>query len=80
VECVLSIDHFEPGRFAALYAVDSPSDLLVMELSESFVSEAAAWQSLQDENRPAHPPRFYKEWAEEKYLTDKSVRVERLAI
>src|SRR5450830_1399506 len=80
VECVLSIDHIEPGRFAALYAVDSPSDLLVVELSESFVNEAAAWQALQDESSPAHPPRFYKEWVGEKYLTDKSARVERLAI
>jgi hypothetical protein len=52
VECVLSIDHIEPGRFGALYAVDSPSDLLV-ELSESFVSEAVAWQAFQDASSPA---------------------------
>jgi hypothetical protein len=77
VECVLSIDHIEPGRFAALYAVDSSSDLLVVELAESFPSEAASWQALQDESSPTHPPRFYKEWVGEQYLTDKTARVER---
>ena len=80
MECVLNIDHIEPGRFAALYAVPSSTGLLVVELSDSFISEAKAWQALDDESSPAYPPKFYKEWMGEQYLTDKSARVERLEI
>jgi hypothetical protein len=79
-ECVINIDHIEPDHFAALYAVDSPTGLLVVELADSFASEAAAWQAIQDEHSPAHPPRFYTEWVGEQYLTDKTAQVERLAI
>ena len=80
IDCVVNIDHIEPGRFAALYTVDSPTGLLVVELADSFASEAAAWQALLDESSPAHPPRFYTEWVGEQYLTDKTAQVERLAI
>lgn len=79
-DCVINIDHIEPGKVAALYAVDSPTGLLVVELADSFASEAAAWQALQDESSPAHPPRFYKEWVDEQYLTDKTAHVERFQI
>ena len=79
-DCVINIDHIEPGHFAALYAVDSPTGLLVVELADSFASKAAAWQALQDLNSPTHPPRFYTEWVSEQYLTDKTAQVERLAI
>ena len=79
-DCVVNIDHIEPGRFAALYAVDSPTGLLVVELADSVASEAAAWQALQDENSPLHPPKIYTEWVDEQYLTDKTAQVERLAI
>jgi len=80
IECVINIDNIEPNHFAALYAVDSPTGLLVVELADCFASEAIAWQALQDESRPAHPPRFYTEWVGEQYLTDKTAQVERLEI
>lgn len=79
-ECVVSIDHIETGRFAAVFAVDSPTGLLVLELTDSFASEELAWQALDDKSSPAHPPRFYAEWVGEQYLTDKSAKVERLVI
>jgi len=79
-DCVINIDHIEPGMFAAIYSVDSPTSLLVVELADSFASEAAAWQALQDESSPHHPPRFYTEWVGEQYLTDKTAHIERLAI
>lgn len=80
IDCVVNIDHIEPGNFAALYAVDSATGLVVVELVSSFSSEDQAWQALQDESSPAHPPRFYAEWLGEQYLTDKTARVERLEI
>lgn len=80
LECVIDIDHIEPGNFAALNAVPSPSGLLVVELAEYFPSEAAAWQALQDESSLAHPAQLCTEWMKEQYLTDKSARVERLVI
>ena len=79
-DCVINIDHIEAGRFAALYAIDSSTGLLVVELADSFASEAAAWQALQDESSPAHPPRFYTEWVGEQYLTDRTAQIERLEI
>jgi len=79
-DCVVNIDHIEPGKFAALYAVDSATGLVVVELVSSFVSEDQAWQALQDESSPAHPPRFYAEWVGEQYLTDKTAQVEQLEI
>jgi len=79
-DCVINIDYIEPGKFAALYAIDSPTGLMVVELADNFAGKAAAWQALQDESTPAHPPRFYTEWAGEQYLTDKTAQVERLAI
>lgn len=80
MECVLNIDHIEPGHFAALYAVSSSTGLLVVELSDSFPSESKAWRALDDDSSPAYPPKFYKEWMSEQYLTDKTARVERLVI
>ncbi|MDD4803283.1 MAG: hypothetical protein PHF24_10175, partial [Syntrophomonas sp.] len=80
IECVLNIEHIEPGHFAALYAVQSTNGLLGVELADSVTSEAAAWQALQDDSSPAHPPRFYKEWVVEQYLTDKTAQVERLEV
>jgi hypothetical protein len=79
-DCVVNIDHIEAGHFAALYAVDSPTGLLVVELEDTFASEAEAWQALQDESSPAHPPQFYTEWVGEQYLTDRTAQVVRFAI
>ena len=80
MECILNIDHIEPGRFAALYAASSSTGLLVVELSETFASEAEAWRALEDHSSPTYGPKFFKEWMDEQYLTDKSARVEKLRI
>lgn len=79
-DCVINIDHIKPGRFAALYAVDSRTGLLVFELADTFPSEAAAYQALRDESSPAHPPLFYSDWVCVQYLNDKSAEVEEFAI
>lgn len=79
-ECVIDIGHIEPGRFAALYAVDSSTGLLVVELADNFVSETDAWRAIEAESSPALPPRFYDEWVGEQYLTDKNAQVEHLSI
>lgn len=79
-ECVIDIEHVDPGRFAALYAVDSATGLLVVELEDSFANEAEAWKAIETENSPVLSPRFYDEWVGEQYLTDKSAQVERLSI
>ncbi|NMC14552.1 MAG: hypothetical protein GYA34_16900 [Chloroflexi bacterium] len=80
LQCVIDIDHIEPGNFAALYAVPAPPGLHIIELAEYFPSEAAAWEALQDDSSPAHPAAPVLEWIKEQYLTDKSARVERLLI
>jgi len=79
-DCVVNIDHIEPGKFVALYSVESPTGLLVVEMADIFASETAAWQALDYESSPAHPPRLYKEWVNEQYLTDKTAHVERMEI
>jgi hypothetical protein len=79
-ECVIDIGHIESGRFAALYAVDSSTGLLVVELADSFASEAEAWRAIETESSSALPPRFYDEWVKEQYLTDRSAQVEQLSI
>jgi hypothetical protein len=79
-DCVININNIEPGKFAALYAVDSSTVLLVVELADSFASEDQAWQAIDDANSPAHPPRLYAEWLGEQYLTDKTAHVEWLEI
>ncbi|MEN6384719.1 MAG: hypothetical protein ABFD79_05940 [Phycisphaerales bacterium] len=79
-ECVIDIGHIEPGRFAALYAVDSSTGLLVVELADSFANETEAWGAIETESSPALPPRFFDEWVGEQYLTDKNAQVEFLSI
>lgn len=79
-ECVVDIEHIEPGKFAALYAVDSSIGLLVVELEDSFANEAEAWMAIETESSPALSPRFFDEWVGEQYLTDKNAQVERMLI
>lgn len=79
-ECVTDIEHIEPGRFAALYAIDSSTGLLVVELEDSFANEAEAWTAIETESSPALSPRLYEEWVGEQYLSDRSAQVERLSI
>lgn len=79
-ECVIDIEHIEPGRFAALYAVDSSTGLLIVELADSFASEAEAWRAIETESSTALPPRVFDEWVGEQYLTDRSAQVEQLSI
>ncbi len=74
--CVASIDHVEPGCFAALYAVNTADGLMVVELAGSFTSEAAAWEALAGES-DTYPPVLFDEWVRQQYLTDKTARVER---
>lgn len=78
MNCILSVDHIEPGLWAALYAQQTPNGLLVVELSEYFSSAAAAWQALDDPASPSEPPRLFRDWVGEQYLTDRSARVEKL--
>jgi len=80
LECVIDVNHIEPGHFAALYAVPSPSGLMIVELAEYFPSEEAAWQALQNDESPTHAARPCNEWMKEQYLTDKTARVEKLAL
>lgn len=79
-ECVINIEHIEPGRFAALYAVNSSTGLLVVELEDSFANEAEAWRAIETESSPVLSPRFFDEWVGEQYLTDKNAQVEQLSI
>lgn len=80
LECVINIDHIEPGHFAAFYLMHAVSDWLVVELAGYFAGEASAWAALQDEDSPTHSPKLCTDWMKEQYLTDKSARVERLAL
>ncbi len=77
--CVASIDHVEPGCFAALYAVNSVDGLVVVELADSFESEAAAWKALAGDYE-TYPPVLFDDWVGQQYLTDKTARVERFEI
>lgn len=79
-ECVIDIEHIEPGRFAALYAVDSVTGLFVVELADNFADQAKAWMAIETESSPVLSPRFFDEWVEEQYLTDKNAQVEQLSI
>ncbi|MEQ8176515.1 MAG: hypothetical protein ABRQ26_15800 [Syntrophomonadaceae bacterium] len=79
-ECVIDIEHIESGRYAALYAVDSSTGLLVVELADNFADEAEAWKAIETESSPVLSPRFYDEWVREQYLTDKNAQVECLSI
>ncbi|HWP96385.1 MAG TPA: hypothetical protein VN426_06010 [Syntrophomonadaceae bacterium] len=79
-ECVIDIGHIEPGRFAALYAIDSSTGLLVVELADNFASESEAWKAIETESSLAFPPRFFDEWVQEQYLADKSAQVEQLSL
>lgn len=79
-ECVIDIGHIESGRHASLYAVDSLTGLLVVELADSFASEAEAWMAIQTESSPELSTRFFDEWVGEQYLTDKNAQVEQLSI
>ena len=56
--CVVSVDHVEPGCFAALYAVNTVDGLAVVELDGSFPSEAAAWEALANDEETYAPVLF----------------------
>jgi len=78
-DCVASIDHVEPGCFAALYAVNSVDGLVVMELAETFDNEDAAWEALVN-NAETYPPVLFDDWVGQQYLTDKTAKVERFEL
>lgn len=79
LECVISIDHIEPGCFAALFAVPGSGGLLIFELCDRFPGEAAAWQSLADHGE-TYPPLLFEEWATQQYLTDRTATVKNLLL
>lgn len=78
-DCVVSIDHIEPGFFAALYAVNSVDGLVVAELTENFSDRAAAWEAL-DNDGETYLPVLFDDWVEQQYLTDREAKVERFEI
>jgi len=78
-DCVTSIDHIEPGCFAALYAVNSVDGLVVVELAENFSDPAAAWEALANDQE-TYPPVLFDDWVEQQYLTDREAKVERFEI
>ncbi len=78
-DCVVSIDHIEPGSFVALYAVNSADGLVVVELAAYFNSESAAWEALAN-GEETYPPVPFNDWVEQQYLTDREAKVERLEL
>ena len=79
MECVVNIDHIEPGCFAALFVMPASRWLMVFELCGWFQNAAAAWQGLA--NREAtYPPLLFEEWVGQQYLTDRGATVERLKV
>ncbi|MEQ8201069.1 MAG: hypothetical protein ABRQ24_06590 [Syntrophomonadaceae bacterium] len=78
LNCVLSVDHIEPGLWAALYAQQTPQGLMVAELSDYFATSEAAWQAVEDPASPTEPSRLFRDWEGEQYLTNRQARVERL--
>ena len=78
-DCVVSIDHIEPGSLVALYAVNLANSLVVVELAGHFDSAAAAWAALAN-GEETYPPVPFNDWVEQQYLTDWEARVERFEL
>ncbi|MBP1761172.1 MAG: hypothetical protein H6Q64_714 [Firmicutes bacterium] len=78
-ECVVSIDHIEPGCFAALFVVTATNGLKVFELCGWFPDTAAAWQALACHGE-TYPPLLFEEWVTQQYLTDRKATVEKLTL
>jgi hypothetical protein len=76
VNCAVSIDHIDPGKFAALYAVPSNSGLLIIELASLFNNKNEAWEALANGGE-SYPPLFFTDWVNQQYLTDRDAKVER---
>ena len=68
---------FQPGCYAALYAMSSPEGLEVFEMSDYFPSRTEAWEALQHDSE-TYPPEVFENWVKQQYITDKSATVERL--
>lgn len=75
-DCVVSIDHVEPGKFIGLYAANSVDGLAVVELAGNFSSAADAWQALASDGE-TYPPVVFEDWVAQQYLTDREAKVER---
>ncbi len=78
-DCVASINHIEPGCYAALYAMPSPEGLEIFELADYFPSKTEAWEALQC-HAETYLPVLFEEWVKEQYITDKNAVVEKLEI
>jgi hypothetical protein len=79
VDCVASINHIEPGSFAALYVMESNDNLEVFELTDYYPNRQEAWEALQH-NADSYPPEIFEDWVKQEYITDKNARVERLEL
>jgi len=78
-DCVVSIDHVEPGCFTALYAVNSTDGLVLVELEDTFDSSAAAWEALAHAGE-SYPPVLFDDWLGQQYLTDREAKVEKFEL
>lgn len=78
-DCVVHIDHIEPGSFVSLYAIDTAIGLVVVELAGYFNSAAAAWEALANDGE-TYPPNPFNDWLEQQYLIDRESRVERFEL
>ena len=76
-ECVVSIDHIEPGYFAALYVESTDQGLEVFELPGCFRNKDDAWQAL-SEDAETYPPEIFEDWVVHQYLTDHNAKVEKI--
>jgi hypothetical protein len=78
-DAVVSIDHIEPGCFAALYARPSVDGLVIFELAAYFKSKDDAWEALAGDHE-TYPPVLFDDWVDQQYLTDREAKVERLEL
>ena len=78
-DCVVNIDHIDPGCFTALYVSPSIDGLAVFEMTDRFENEDDAWQALED-GAETYPPVLFEEWVGGQYLTDRNAKVEKLKI
>lgn len=80
LNCIIAIDHIEPGLWAALFAVQTVQGLMVTELGDYFITEEEARKALEDSYSSTLPAQVFKDWVTGQYLTDKAATVEKLEI
>lgn len=78
MDCLLAVDHIEPGLWAGLKAIQKARELMIVELSDYFSTPEEVWKALDDPASSAEAPRRFEEWVGEQYLADPQARVEKL--